>query len=627
VTTPTPPQGREPGDDPAGQGFESGPRVPRGAVSLQVGANIAGLRRALRLTPTELAERAAVSRSAIIHAEEGRTVPAVVHALKIAGALETPIEGLTAGVFWNPGEMGTPGAPEPRRFRRADGYFSTEPERVRDLSVGPPVDVSGDRGLAASIIGANLRDARRRRHLPQHGLGVKQAHVSRIERGVVEPALDTLVGLARELEMPIASLMAGMRWADVDPGAVGSRAGTGGRRRDPRSLDGVIARRCREGESVPGMANELLVGESTVRHVIARLRREGRNLGPYGVAAGKEFLLTLADTADETRLDREAWAAAWQPVGSDAVRKRIGESIRTLRRRSRFTQQVLAEACALPTAGISRYERQGLNASLTYLIRLAASLRVPCSSLTPGIRWDAGSGTFLLGPDTVSTTDTPAVSIMLGLGPESSPATPAVWVGHNARQIRQAAGLSEATIAHRVGKSARYFNAVERGTKAPRPITVLMLAAALDVDLDALLAGICDWYVRALPPIDIPEAEKAAVRAGQQARVLRLWGEGEDLQSIGTAVDLSPGTVFGVVERLREIGVDVPYRRAPVDATQLATRLRRRRRGGQNGVRPAGLPTPVPIVGRQVGAGGSLPDLRPEKTSPRAPSSRPTGRV
>ena len=49
------------------------------------------------------------------------------------------------------------------------------------------------------------------------------------------------------------------------------------------------------------------------------------------------------------------------------------------------------------------------------------------------------------------------------------------------------------------------------------------------------------------------------------------------LRGIADALEMKPQTVFGVVNRLRDVGVDVPYRKAPLTPAQLSQRMRRRR--------------------------------------------------
>jgi len=548
------PEGMEAIADPDDCHLDLHRHVPTGAVPIQLGANIAELRHDAGLSGLDLAERSGVVQSRIAGFEAGRHAPSLLVALRLAGSMGVSIDRLTLGVFWNPGEVATCDLWRPRP-ERLDGYFSTRPPHLGDDSPRVPVT---DQSEVAEIIGRNLRDARRRRRLPQHALGLKQTHVSRIERGLIEPALGTLIGLARELEIPIEALLAGMCWGGPGRHSAGaSPVGRPGRRRDPRALDAAITRGCRAGRGTSGIARDLAVDGSVVRRVVARLRREGRSL------AADPGLWTPVDIEDELALRHEEGTRAGEAVGEEEARAVIGRTLRAERRRAEISQERLAEAAGFRNGhSLSQVERRGPNFAITHLIRIASSLRVPCSTLTRGLRWDPGIGSFLLARHV-----------------RRDDVLPATLIGRNARRIRQAAGLSEATLAGRVGRRGRYFNALERGGKLPRPVTVLMLACALEVETGALLDGVRDWYVRPLLPLAIPEAEEAVESASRQDRLLHMWEQGRRLRDIGEAVDMKPTTVFGVVDRLREIGVDVVYRKAPSNPAQLSTRLRRRRAG------------------------------------------------
>jgi transcriptional regulator with XRE-family HTH domain len=67
---------------------------------------------------------------------------------------------------------------------------------------------------ALDTFGANLRAARARRGLTQeqlaHASGVTSGEISRMERGVREPRITTLVRLADALDVPPADLLAGL---------------------------------------------------------------------------------------------------------------------------------------------------------------------------------------------------------------------------------------------------------------------------------------------------------------------------------------------------------------------------------------------------------------------------------
>ena len=538
--------------------LEPGQLIPRGAVPDQLGANISELRQAAGLSTVALAERSGITRAAVVYFEAGRHIPNLVVALKLAGSLAVSIDRLTLGVFWNPGEVPGSGDPTKLRAELLEGYFSTEPAHVADQ--GPEAVPVTSRGEVATIIGRNLRDARRRRHLSQRdlgrSLGSEQTHISKIERGEIEPTLATVIDLARELEVPIDALLAGMRWADLGPPAAwDEQRGGGGRARALHSLDAPVARGCREERPPWEIARDLGVDEPTVRRVIERLRRRGRSLTADPVT------WTAADVEDELALRREEAERATDPVPEERAKMVVGEAIRSRRKALGMTQEEVAYAAGfMHSHGLSNYERSGPNYAVTNLIRLAATLRIPCSALTEGLRWDPGAGTFL---------------VSRRHGPTDR--SPGAVIGENTRRIRQAARLPEEVVASRVGRRSNYFNALENGGKLPRPATLLMLACALEVEVAALLTGVRDWYVRPLLPLAIPEAEEAIEKAAQQDRLLRLWHQGSDLQSIGEALDMKPQTAFAAVNRLRELGVDIPYRKAPMTPAQLSGRLRRRR--------------------------------------------------
>lgn len=61
-------------------------------------------------------------------------------------------------------------------------------------------------------------------------------------------------------------------------------------------------------------------------------------------------------------------------------------------------------------------------------------------------------------------------------------ATP-VSIGERLRHLRRARGLTQAVLAHLVGRSPRWLMDVERGVVDPRMSDAARLAAALGVDL------------------------------------------------------------------------------------------------------------------------------------------------
>jgi DNA-binding XRE family transcriptional regulator len=82
---------------PDDEGLDDDPLDPKpvrsgGEAPVQIGANIAELRRDARLRIDELAERAGISRSGLEQCEAGRNAPNVLAALKLVGSLGVSID-------------------------------------------------------------------------------------------------------------------------------------------------------------------------------------------------------------------------------------------------------------------------------------------------------------------------------------------------------------------------------------------------------------------------------------------------------------------------------------------------------------------------------------------------------
>ncbi len=67
------------------------------------GDNVLRIRQARRLTQEHLAERAGVHRTQITLIERGRRQPGIETVIRIAGALEVPVESLFEGIRWDAG--------------------------------------------------------------------------------------------------------------------------------------------------------------------------------------------------------------------------------------------------------------------------------------------------------------------------------------------------------------------------------------------------------------------------------------------------------------------------------------------------------------------------------------------
>ena len=61
-------------------------------------------------------------------------------------------------------------------------------------------------------------------------------------------------------------------------------------------------------------------------------------------------------------------------------------------------------------------------------------------------------------------------------------------IGRNIARYREAAGLTQATLAEKIGISTAFVSRVERGQKRMKVETLYATAKALDVSVDALLS-------------------------------------------------------------------------------------------------------------------------------------------
>jgi transcriptional regulator with XRE-family HTH domain len=72
------------------------------APTERFGENLVQIRRARRLSQESLAERSGLHRTQISLVETGRRQPRIETVVRLAGALEVPIESLFEGIRWDP---------------------------------------------------------------------------------------------------------------------------------------------------------------------------------------------------------------------------------------------------------------------------------------------------------------------------------------------------------------------------------------------------------------------------------------------------------------------------------------------------------------------------------------------
>jgi transcriptional regulator with XRE-family HTH domain len=61
---------------------------------------------------------------------------------------------------------------------------------------------------------------------------------------------------------------------------------------------------------------------------------------------------------------------------------------------------------------------------------------------------------------------------------------------HNLRERRRASGLSQEALGHRAGLHPTEVSRLERGTRDPRPSTLVRLATALEIPVAELVDGV-----------------------------------------------------------------------------------------------------------------------------------------
>lgn len=539
----------EPGD-------EIGPGCP---LFVQFGSNLRDLRTGAGMTLESLVAATkpgggGAGDSWAWNIEAGRRQTGVLRALRVAGAFDVSIERLTEGIFWNPGEVAAKPKERKPPSERLAGYFSVVPAGVPAFEDPTEVVVVGDRTEVAAVIARNVREARKRRHLLQRELGLADtAGAGLIEAGGREPELSGLMTIARSMEVPPWFLLRGMAW-EPDPASL-PEPRRRGRRHDFHAHDDAVTRLWRDDLTATEIATELGVTRPSVEGIVRRLRARGVYLPSRSPGrradAGLEEVEESADTEDRGEIEEEATAELVAVIAGN---------LRALRRDSGLGLQQLAEAAESSHSLIRNAETHGADLALTTLLRLAGSLKAPASAITAGISWDGRRRILVADP-----------------GRDGDPMSAAGVLGANVRRLRRSLRLSQEDLAASIGMFRRHLSSIESGVAFPKPITLLMLAHGLEVEVPVLFEGTYGWYVRPLPPPEYTQDEGPPSKAERQEILLRLWGEGAGTREIAEALDATPSTVASLIAEMRAVGIDVPYRNPPHSAAQLAVRLRRRR--------------------------------------------------
>ncbi|HMJ73121.1 MAG TPA: helix-turn-helix domain-containing protein [Solirubrobacterales bacterium] len=272
---------------------------------------------------------------------------------------------------------------------------------------------------------------------------------------------------------------------------------------------------------------------------------------------------------------------------SEDIAGRIGVNVRFRRAGSGLTLRQLAEATETHFSHLSRIERgRSKIPQLALILKLAGSLNVRCGLLTAGVIWDPASHSFWV--------DSP---------PE--PHTAVDRLGANARHARLQVDLSQQPLADRASMSRTDLVDFERGNRNFRIFTVVRLASALGIGFEQMFAGVANWHFRPLAPPEFLPGERPT-KAERDQLLMRLWREGRPEAEIAEALDLSRKAVGPYVRELRDAGEDLPYRRPPRSAVEVAARRRRGHPCGNtqatDGLAPAAEPYPEEQRARASGS-------------------------
>jgi transcriptional regulator with XRE-family HTH domain len=180
---------------------------------VRLGRAVARTRTEKHLTQFEVAERAEMDRSSISKIEHGLRDPRLDTLLRLADALETTLGELLGSNELAAHHQRNATSVQTRLDKTSDeegaSTMSATPARRDALSL------TGGSSAGQTRVGAppfeNIARVRRKKHLSRGDVsrrsGVHVTQVSRIERGLLDPHLSTLLRLADALETTLGDLL------------------------------------------------------------------------------------------------------------------------------------------------------------------------------------------------------------------------------------------------------------------------------------------------------------------------------------------------------------------------------------------------------------------------------------
>lgn len=535
--------------------------------------NLRQLRLGAGIDQRELARRAAMT-PAEVSLSENRDAhePVTTKALRFTHSLGVPIDQLVDRIYWNPGEMAPSASARRPSSERLTGFFLVVPANVPVFEPALPQEPVSGRPEVAAIFGHNVRGARARRHITQDSLarvaGLSKAGLSLMERGVCETTIETLLSLARALEVAPEFLLGGIVWEPQQPLRAPRR--NGAQSHTAFSLDDTIKGLWGEGKTAREIATVVGTSPGAVSAIVHRLREHGDQLayrsGPTRAVherarRRREPCVAARPPAPDQSAAEVLGPAEPQTASDEEVAARIGENLALHRHRAGLTLEQLGEAIESDRTRIYQVEKGKSVPILHLLVKLAASLNIRCEHLTAGITWEPSLAAFRVQATAV----------------EPGPALKRL--GENALLVRRRVGISQQVLSDRASMSRGDVVGFEGASKNFRIFTAIKLAGALGIGFDELFAGVADWNVRPLPAPEYAPGDRPPTKSERDAVLVRLWREGRPEQEIADAIDVKVGTVGCYVSDLRDAGVHLPYRRPPRRAVEVAARRRRDHRG------------------------------------------------
>jgi transcriptional regulator with XRE-family HTH domain len=545
---------------------------PGSRLADQFAVNLHQLRRAAGLTGGELSRRAGMSNPQEVfqyERDDVRGEPGLARALRLAHSLGASLDQLTNGIYWNPGEIARrPGDRRPPS-ERLSGFFLVPPASEAVVEPAPLRGPVSSREEAARIFGQNLRDARGRRHLTQTALagaaGLSKAGLSLIERGIRETTIETLLSLARALEVAPESLLAGITWKPEPPPRAPLRGGA--HEHAAGSLDGTIKDLWLEDKTAGEIAAVIGTSQESVSAIVHRLRERGEHL-PYRrpptravhegarLRRGPRIKAAIPDDhAGEEIVD----TAGISDASNKQVAARLGANVAFYRKRAGLTLRELGEAAETDKTRLHHLENGKWVPRIALVVKLAASFNIRCCLVASGVTWEPDRGAFRLE------------------AADHEATLPATRLGQNVVRARRRIKLTQEILSVSTSMSRGDVVDFERGNRNFRLFTVVRLAGGLGVDFADLFSGVVDWYVRPLPAPEYAAGVQPPTKSERDAILVRLWRCGAPEREIAEALDLTIGAVGPYVRELRDAGEDLAYRRPPRRASEAAARLRRKR--------------------------------------------------